>query len=73
MHPRNEALIRVISSSFVSITLFFALLVLEYLISLVAESLVRVGSKFYPFGVSSCLNVRRKSVTHSLGVVPRLG
>ena len=43
--------------------LFFTLLVLEYLVSLVVGSLVYVGSKFYPFGVSSCLNVRQKSVT----------
>ena len=42
--------------------LSFTLLVLEYLVSLVVGSLVCVGSKFYPFRVSSCLNVRQKSV-----------
>ena len=61
MSPRNEALVRVISSSFVGNIVFSPLL--EYLVSLVVGSLVCVGSKFYPFGVSSCLNMRQKSVT----------
>ena len=53
---RNEASIRVISSSFVGNIVYSSLL--EYLVSLVVGSLVCMDIKFYPFGVSSCLNVR---------------